>query len=412
MKTRNLLLVVLLGFSLSVFSQESVRVMTYNLLNYPGADTSLRNPYYRTIVSTVKPHILVVQEITSQSGVDGFLSNVMNSFGDGYSAAPFIDGYDSDNALFYRTSHFDCVANIPHHTALRDINEFVLVHKTALDTFRIFSVHLKSSSGVTNEELRFNEVDPLRAYTDSLLPGSKFMICGDFNFYHDAEPAYLRLIESNPPFEGEFYDPITMINGWNNASYAPFHTQSPRTRSFGGGITGGMDDRFDLLLFSKSVYEGTGSVNFIAGTYTAFGNDGYHYNDSINKQPNTAVSVDVANALHYASDHIPVYANILFENAHNTGTAMFNSTHDNIQVVPNPSSNSFRLYFSLTGSVTGKLSVFDSTGKKVVSKELKNLQAGKNEYELRLPASCKPGTYRMNIVAGNSTFKANLVYTK
>ena len=30
-------------------------------------------------------------------------------------------------------------------------------------------------------------------------------------------------------------------------------TQSTRTAAFGGGATGGLDDRFDLILFSQSV---------------------------------------------------------------------------------------------------------------------------------------------------------------
>jgi hypothetical protein len=44
-----------------------------------------------------------------------------------------------------------------------------------------------------------------------------------------------------------------------------------------------------------------------------YGNDGNHYNDSINKPPNTVVSQQVADAIHYASDHIPVFLTLRFE---------------------------------------------------------------------------------------------------
>ncbi|MEZ4691190.1 MAG: hypothetical protein R3A12_13915 [Ignavibacteria bacterium] len=55
-----------------------------------------------------------------------------------------------------------------------------------------------------------------------------------------------------------------------------------RTRSFGNGATGGLDDRFDMILNSKAVKE-SGGIKFYLTTYKASGNDGNHYNDSINK---------------------------------------------------------------------------------------------------------------------------------
>jgi len=80
-----------------------------------------------------------------------------------------------------------------------------------------------------------------------------------------------------------------MLTGtFNQAPYAPYHTQSTRVRAFGGGATSGLDDRFDFLLYSTAVKNG-GKVSYVANSMTPYGNDGNHYNDSINKQPNTAV---------------------------------------------------------------------------------------------------------------------------
>ena len=45
-------------------------------------------------------------------------------------------------------------------------------------------------------------------------------------------------------------------------------------------------------------------------TYTAFGNDGNHFNGAINFGTNTSVTPDIANALHNASDHLPVFVDI------------------------------------------------------------------------------------------------------
>ena len=53
---------------------------------------------------------------------------------------------------------------------------------------------------------------------------------------------------------------------------------------------------------------------YVQNSYTAFGNDGLHFNDSINAMPNIAVSPNVAQALHDASDHLPVYLDLLFKN--------------------------------------------------------------------------------------------------
>jgi hypothetical protein len=85
--------------------------MTYNLLNYPNADTNIRNPYFRTIINSINPDILVVSEINTSSGVNSFLSNVMNYNSSIYSAGIYINGFDTDNAIFYKTSKFNFISN-------------------------------------------------------------------------------------------------------------------------------------------------------------------------------------------------------------------------------------------------------------------------------------------------------------
>jgi hypothetical protein len=60
----------------------------------------------------------------------------------------------------------------------------------------------------------------------------------------------------------------------------------------------------------------SGGITYVPGTYYAYGNDGNHFNDSINQPPNTAVSQAVANALHYATDHLPVIASFSFSSSY------------------------------------------------------------------------------------------------
>jgi hypothetical protein len=310
---------------------DPVRVMNYNLLNYPSTDTSLRNPEFRAIMAATMPDILVTEEVASQAGVNIFLNNVLNAALSGYSAAQFIDGPDSDNALFYRTSKFEFISNKRIKTDLRDINEFKLRHLLSGDTIRIYAVHLKSSDLAADEAQRASEIDSLRKVTDLLPQGTSFLVCGDFNIYNSNEQCYIKLKQVNAGVYGHVIDPLNLTGTWKNSSYAQYHTQSPRVRSFGGGVTGGMDDRFDLILYSSDLAS-PGGVDYVSGSLVAYGNDGNHYNDSINRPPNNAVGQSLANSLHNASDHIPVYVTINF----NYTTAVANDVGVQTVIAPSP----------------------------------------------------------------------------
>ena len=296
---------------------DSIHLFAYNLLNYPdnaatAADTTLRNPFYRTIFSNANPDILVVEELNSEVGMNIFLTNVLNANANNYSAGTFLDGPDTDNGIFYKSSKFIFLDNKAIQTDLRTINEFSLIHLLSGDTIRIYAVHLKASSGTANEAQRAVEADSLRKVTNALPAGSNFIVCGDFNFYASSESAYQKLLAVQPANEGHFIDPIVMSGTWNNSAYAMYHTQSTRTRSFGGGSNGGVDDRFDMIMYSQAIQQ-AGGMNYVPNSCLPYGNDGLHYNDSINKQPNNSVPVAVANALHNASDHLPIRATFTFE---------------------------------------------------------------------------------------------------
>jgi len=312
---RILIGLLFLLFAIVARPQQEVTIMTYNLLKF-SENSSDRLPYFKTILDSLQPDILVVQEIFSQPAINLFHQQVLNA---SYAKGDFIDGPDSDNALFYKYDRFEFISNTPIATDLRNISEFKLVFQPNADTLRIYSVHLKASSGSANENLRLEEVNLLRASTNILPVGSNFIVCGDFNIYKSSEPSYQALLADNGINEGHFIDPITMTGTWNNPAYAQHHTQSPRARSFGGGASGGLDDRFDLILFSSAI-SNPGGMDYVAGSTWAVGNDGNHYNDSINRPPNARVSQALANALHYASDHLPVIAKFTFQPAAATQT--------------------------------------------------------------------------------------------
>lgn len=402
---KRLIYFLLFGLCFTAFSQENVRIMTYNLLNYPDVDSAIRNPNFRKVIRNSNPDILVVQEMTSLAGMNGFLSNVMNAYGNVYSMGTFIDGTDTDNGIFFRTSKIRFISNTRIRTSLRDINEFKIVHVNyPADTLRIFSVHLKSSSGAVNENQRASEVDSLRKFTSVLPANSFYMVVGDFNIYGDYEPAYIRLKQITNG-NGHYTDAISMTGPWNQFQYRQYHTQSPRTRGFGGGSTGGMDDRFDMILMSPGIFN-AGRIAYVPGTMMPYGNDGNHYNDSINRRPNTAVPDSVADAIHYASDHIPVFATFTFGNV-----IGISGNNQNIpdrfelsQNYPNPFNPATKIRFEIpysgqSNSVNTELIVYDMLGREITTLVNSQLQPGK--YETVWNATNLPsGVYLYTLTAG------------
>jgi len=286
------------------------RVMTYNGLKLDGTDTD-RQSAFQTVLQASNPDVLLMQEIVDAAGADLILT-ALNAGGNQYSRATFINGTDTDNMLFYRTSIGTLTSQNEIPTALREFSEYVM--QIGDNEIRFYSAHLKASSGSTNEQKRLDEVTVLRNHLNNLPAGTEFVVVGDFNIYDSNEPAYQKFIANEADNDGRAEDPLASSGGvgdWHvNAAFASVHTQSPRTTQFGGGAHGGLDDRFDFILTSFGINDNS-KVDMVPGTYTAFGNDGNHFDTSLLDGPNSAVSATVAQAIHDASDHLPVYADFV-----------------------------------------------------------------------------------------------------
>lgn len=368
---KNVVLLSFICFSLTASSQNfQAKFMYWNLLNYPdplavSSDTSLRNPYYRTVVQYVNPDVLITGENTMSSSPDFFLNQVLNVNGVVYAKGVFVTGPDTNNEIYFKQSSFAFIGNKPIHTNLRDINEFTLVYIPTLDTIRIYAVHLKASSGSPNDGYRASEVDSLRKVTNKLQVNSNFIICGDFNIYGSLEAAYSKLLQDNLNDDGNVVDPISMTGTWNNGIYAANHTQSTRTVGFGGGASGGLNDRFDMILFSNAVDQGLNNIHYVSGSTKPIGNDSSHYNQSIITMPNTSAPSNVISALYNASDHLPIVAEFLFTNP--TQTFEPNRTLEQLKLFPNPCRDILTVDFEnkLTGTVV--INLYDLLGKLVFS---------------------------------------------
>ncbi len=400
-----LLFFVLLPYVIS--AQNQVRIAAYNLLNYPASTNDSRNGYFKTVIESISPDILVVEEITSQAGVDQFLTQVLDTT---YSAGTFINGPDTDCGIFFKDSLFVFVSNTAIQTDLRNIYQFIVYYKATNDTLRLYGVHLKASSGSDNEQQRLSEVNDLRNVTDALPEGTNYMVLGDFNIYYSAEPAFLKLLDTTS--SGYFVDPVNAVGYWHsNLSFAAIHSQSTRVNSIGGGSGGGLDDRFDMILVSPSIIE-PGTIDYVNNSLVPYGNDGQHLNKNINDPPFTIITQEVANALYYASDHLPIIADFTFTNP--VGT----TNSENIvygfkleQNYPNPFNPVTTIRFQLPESEKVELKIYDMLGREVKTLYNKEAPAGIVDIDFNA-GNLSSGIYIYRIKAGDFISAKKLMLLK
>lgn len=296
----------------------ALRVATYNVLDYRTGTLAGRQANLRTIFAGLNPDLLICQEMNELAAKDSFLTNVLNVTQPGewtgtwlqLQSSPTVEG----GAIFWKPAKV-AVSNITSVATGGPRQVLVGLVKpvgylTNPGWFRIYSVHLKA--GVSDSTTRRVECTSLRTTLNNQVTtvvGTNFLIGGDTNFYGaDVEGGYIRLLENQLDNDGRAFDPFSMPGHWNsNSAYTSLFTQCPCVSCITPGQSGGgLDDRFDLFVTSQSVQDGAG-LDLVPATYLAYGNDGQHFNTDINGGGfNTAVGLTIANALHDASDHIPV----------------------------------------------------------------------------------------------------------
>ena len=315
----------LIVFSISFVlrAQDTISVLSYNILNYPLSN-STKADTLKAIIKYTQPDIFMITELTSATGVSLILNNALNVDGiTHYQAATYINGPDTDNMLFYNSTKFGLKSQYEIPTVLRNISEYVLYYKspnlaTTLDTTFVhcYMAHLKASNTPADSIQRNQEAVTFKNYLDSKnQPVKNIVLGGDFNVYTSNEAAYNTILNGGTV---ALKDPINTPGNWQaNSSFASVHTQSTRTAILpDGGSTGGLDDRFDFIFVGDDVMQGSNKLKYISGTYTAIGNDGLHYNKSLLSLPtNTSVPANVLSALYYMSDHLPIALKLYFDEA-------------------------------------------------------------------------------------------------
>jgi len=297
------ILSVCLAALLSTQPAWGVKVCSYNTLFWPD-DYATRAPYFATVLAEIEPDVIVLQEVESQTGVNRFRTDVLDQFAPGeYWQMPFVNGPNSDNACFYKTAVVESLFHEQILTPIRQTSAYrfrPVGYQSAEAEFTILCTHLKAGSSGSDAADRLAMTTVIRDYLNDYPSGSNFMVAGDFNLQTASEASYQMLTGYQADNDGRSKDPIGSEGYWHdNSSYRFIHTQSTQIE------WGGMDDRFDFILVSFAL-DDNDHMDYVFGTYDAFGNDGAHMNLAINDPPNGVVSQEVADALNIASDHLPV----------------------------------------------------------------------------------------------------------
>jgi len=196
-----------------------------------------------------------------------------------------------------------------------------------------------------------------------------------------------------------FNDPVNQSGDWhNNYAFRDYHTQSTHSQDNGCASWGGMDDRFDFVLISNDIKNGSKHIKYLDGSYWAVGQDGNHFNKGLLDAPtNVSVPSNVLNALGKNSDHLPVTLKLSV--AQPVGIDEFQySLFTDVSFV-NPVSKNLRLNLSASSPGSALLSIYDLTGKVMIQKIL-SLTKGGSMYSVDL-SNLNPGLYIIRLTDKN-----------
>lgn len=308
--------------AVGIHAQEFFTVMNYNVLNFPNGSMQNRQDTLKKILDFAEPDLILLQELKSEAGLFSIAEESCADLDGDYRAATWEtlqsnpnSGWPLQQNVVYNSERFTLHEENVVLTDYRDFNEFIfyfnseqLVNEQDTAFLYVYTTHLKSSQGGDNELLRLEMVEYFTAHLATLPADAQVIIGGDFNLYNSDEPAYQLLLSEQNAIQLE--DPIDMPGDWHSSSYPDktILTQSTRTSSiFGDGAGGGLDDRFDFMLCSENMLDGSAGYQYVNNSYYSLGNNGTCYNENITDcMPNFSVPASVMNALYYMSDHLPV----------------------------------------------------------------------------------------------------------
>lgn len=404
--------------------QETLKIMQYNLLHY-GVNSSFctssnnnvnnKDGYIRTILSEYNPDLLTVNEFGSDPSLpERFLNNNLNINGVNYwKTTETINHASSDlvNAIFYDSRKMTLTSHKTAQNYIRDIDVYKLYFNTESleqgDTIFMYCViaHLKAGTGSDNEEKRKFMAQNTMNYLRNYCADANVLIMGDFNLYSADEDAYKILTNSSLYPNSYFIDPIEDdgVGDWNNnGAFARYHTQSTNASGNSCRTGGGMDDRFDFIMMSENIRTGRNGVRYVEDSYMALGQDGNHFNRSINASGNDAVPQEVANALYYNSDHLPITMRISIDDRWDVED--ISADIIDFKMYPNPASNNLHVSFKQQSHGKVEIKIFNALGQTML-RDHPDSELGEQHYKLDIETLTQ-GIYLLQIITPDGTSHA------
>jgi len=399
--------------------QDRVKIMTYNLLNYGNVTSyctqnnnnmSAKTAYNATIIDYIKPDIIGLVEMGSADFVhQRFLDSALNVNGvNKYAKAMKMNSSGSSiiSLLYYNAEKFGIAGVVSLQNQVRDIVLFRLYYKSPnlasmTDTAFVNCIvaHLKSNNTSTDRNTRNQQVTASLDYLSQNFPYDNYLFMGDLNIYKSSEAAYQTLLNySNTSYR--FYDPINTPGNWNNnSSYAAVHTQSTHSSSNGCAAGGGLDDRFDFILISDAIKTGSKHISYVNNSYTTIGNDGNHFNKSINSGTNNSVPANVMNALYNNSDHLPIVLELDLDHTIASVSDAEKLNHIRIRY-ENPVHNSLKMFIRSERARDINIRLYDIQGRQV---ENRNEYVDKSSTSISIEMSTLAnGLYILHILGSNN----------
>lgn len=295
------------------------RVVSWNLANLKGDSSAIESVFAEIESDDVEgisaaPHLYIFQEIraTDVNALSSLIAAAHPAYDyvrATYTSTPFENGSAGAQVLFYRDDTVTEIASGHRDIftgAGRNTDRWQLRLNNYTFDLYVYSSHLKAGTGSSDQIDREQGATSVRANADGLPSGAHAIFVGDFNIYSNNESAYQIMTAAGPK---QAVDPLGS-GSWSGSSNAIKHTQSPRlSASSNGLIGGGMDDRFDFHFVTEGLLDGSG-LSLV--DYRVVGNDGNHYNTSINSGNNsyfpgqTSRSNQLADDIFDASDHVPI----------------------------------------------------------------------------------------------------------
>lgn len=365
---RKTILFALLLLSLSAWSQDTLTIMQYNLLYYGNYNSAFAQCYestnntqhkdecIRTILNYVKPDIFTVCEFgATQTLQDDFMRHNLNVYGVNYWQSDKMINYANEdivNHIFYDSRKLGLSKHVALRTYPRDTDIYELYLKTHSlaygDTVKLVCIVAHPKAGEDGAGSRYAQMQKVMNYVSQNYDTENVLIMGDFNMYGASEEAYQVLTRTHSNTNALFIDPLANLGGvgeWNNSyQFARFHTQSTHNENVPCFSPGGLDDRFDFILMADEIKFSYKHLRYVPNSYKAIGNDGYHFNQSINQGYNYAVTSELAQALYDCSDHLPVTMKLITD-VPGLGIDESESPTLEASVAPNPASGIAKVSF-------------------------------------------------------------------